>query len=100
MRTMLFLIALMASAIYNPIGLYAHDWYPSECCGGMDCGPIVHITMLPDGNRQITITNRVGVEISAVFPKDFPIRQSPDGKEHACVGYMKKPLCLYSNLQI
>jgi hypothetical protein len=95
MRKLLFLIALTACAPSS-----AHEWYPMDCCGGLDCGPILNITMYPNGNRLITIKNGSGVEKTAVFPKNFPIRLSPDGKEHACIGYANLPICLYSNDQI
>jgi hypothetical protein len=93
--TLAMLIALMV-----PVPSNSHSWYPYECCGGNDCGPVLSMSLREDGSRWIMIETLIGI-VSGVFPKDFPIRPSPDGKAHACL--MKgnalyggdRPLCLF-----
>jgi hypothetical protein len=65
----------------------AHDWYPLDCCGGGDCAEVEHVTYdrAPNGSGALPIlavTTRHG---TALVPADFPRRDSPDEKMHACM---------------
>jgi hypothetical protein len=85
---------------------HAHDWYPLECCGGYDCGPGSMQTVVgadyldvPDASSrafisEVTITNGLGFSEKAIVPQDFPRRDSPDGRLHACIvaGHLR---CLF-----
>ena len=63
-----------------PATAHAHDWYPMECCHGMDCAPVDRVDMLtPDG---ITVTSRHG---TAVIPENLPRRESRDNRMHVCM---------------
>jgi hypothetical protein len=76
----------------------AHLWYESECCDDEDCSVVLRKLARSDG---VLITTSQG---TALFPFDFPIRSSQDGREHACMGKglptdegypTKEPICLY-----
>jgi hypothetical protein len=73
----------------------AHEWYPRECCGEMDCAPVERVEPLPDGSQRLT--SRVG---NTVVPASFPRRESPDHQIHICmVRYTHfenmRPVCLF-----
>jgi hypothetical protein len=51
----------------------AHDWYPRECCSGIDCAPVERFEALPDGSLRLT--SRVG---TTIVPAAFPHQESPD----------------------
>lgn len=53
--------------------------YPSDCCGGNDCAPIITMVRLPNGD--MVVTTKHGTK---VFPKDFPWRYFESSKSHAC----------------
>jgi len=64
----------------------AHDWYPSECCGGMDCAPVDSwsITKSPDPKQlgQLVVTTKHG---TINIPPDFSKRESKDAQMHVCM---------------
>ncbi len=74
----------------------AHDWYPIECCHGMDCAPVEKVEMLPPPGitgilgspayasvpGSMMVTTKQG---SVVIPADFPRRESKDNRMHACM---------------
>ena len=64
----------------------AHDWYPAECCHGIDCATIDKIEALtPFGANTpptMVVTTKYG---SVVVPPDFPRRESQDNRMHACM---------------
>jgi hypothetical protein len=64
----------------------AHDWYPTECCHGMDCAPVDKSQLLTPSNANATpamvVTTKYG---TAVVPPDFPRRESRDNRMHACM---------------
>ncbi len=75
-----------------------HNSYPKECCSGLDCGEVVtNIKNMEDGSRYITIKLINGQYLHAIFPKEFPILPSLDSRDHACIGWGHKPLCLFLN---
>lgn len=58
----------------------AHDWYPIECCHGMDCAPVDRMDVTDAGG--ITVTSRMG---TAVVPPEMPRRESKDNRMHVCM---------------
>jgi hypothetical protein len=58
----------------------AHDWYPPECCGEMDCAPVERSEQLSDGSLRLT--SRVG---TTDVPSSFPRQPSPDHQMHICM---------------
>ena len=73
----------------------AHEWYPRECCGKMDCAPVERVEPLSDGSLRVT--SRVG---TTDVPASFPRRESPDHQMHICmVRYSHfdgmSPVCLF-----
>ena len=86
------LAALLAAA--TPAA--AHDWYPMECCHGMDCAPVEKVEMIPGPGMasllsapaqasplgEMLVTTKHG---SVVVPANFPRRESKDSRMHACM---------------
>ena len=64
----------------------AHDWYPMECCAGMDCAPVDSWSMIkspdPKALGQLVVTSKHG---TINIPPNFPIRESKDNKMHVCM---------------
>jgi hypothetical protein len=70
----------------------AHDWYPIECCSGMDCAPVEKVEIMPVQSAGIMgsttlpgtmmITTKHG---SVIVPANFPRRESKDNRMHACI---------------
>lgn len=99
------LVLLMPTVLMAPVPSKAHEdssrvTYPYSCCGNFDCGLITNLVNLPNGNRVITIKieadGKTGYLKSAVFPQGFPTLPAlDDQKEHACISYTGKPLCLF-----
>ena len=79
----------------------AHDWYPIECCHGMDCAPVENVdtiisTALGNELPALVVTTKHG---TAVVPATFPRRESKDGRMHACMrpgdGGSMRLVCLF-----
>lgn len=69
----------------------AHDWYPLECCSGMDCQqvPVETVEALSDG-YHVTLKADDHMMLlrptSYVVPySDRRIKPSPDNEYHACI---------------
>ena len=64
----------------------AHDWYPMECCHGLDCAPVDKVEVLTpisaNAPPTMVITTKFG---SVMVPPDFPRRESLDNRMHACM---------------
>lgn len=76
----------------------AHDAYPFPCCGEKDCGPIEKLIVLPNGDRIITIKLFHGLAYrTAIFPASQQSQPPIDARDHACIDFMRKPLCLFLN---
>jgi len=74
----------------------AHDWYPIECCSGMDCAVVEKVEMVPapgiagilgspayaSGPGSMSITTKHG---TVIVPANFPRRESKDHRMHACM---------------
>ena len=102
-----FLAALLVAATAAPAA--AHDWYPIECCSGMDCAAVEKVEMVPGpaisrilGRPRtprpwaMIVTTKHG---TVVVPANFPRRESKDNRMHACMrpgrdGSMRL-LCLF-----
>jgi hypothetical protein len=100
------LAALLAAA--TPAA--AHEWYPMECCSGMDCAPVEKVEMLPGPGIASMLTtpaqaNPIGGMLvttkhgSVVVPADFPRRESKDHRMHACMrpaqGGAMRLICIF-----
>lgn len=69
-----------------------HEWYPMECCSGMDCAPVISSSWVAgatfehgqrsDGIPLLVVTTQHG---TAVVPQTLPRRESKDGRMHACI---------------
>lgn len=87
----------------------AHDWYPMECCHGMDCAAVEKVEILPGaamatfappspatGPSAMIVTTKHG---SVFVPPDFPRRESKDNRMHACMRQTEtggmKLLCIF-----
>jgi hypothetical protein len=95
MRTILAALALGIS-----FGASAHEWYPTECCGGIDCAPATMTTVASSvylmgigGEKASPFTTTVTVDLpymaggrqTVIVPPDFPLRESKDSRVHACI---------------
>ena len=93
------LAALLLAALSAPASPHSDGAmiYDADCCSGIDCAPVERAEssaiataagLVPS---QLTVTTRHG---SATVPVDFPMRQSRDGRMHACIR-MGILICLY-----
>jgi hypothetical protein len=87
---------LAAALAFATTPAVAHEWYPMECCSGLDCAVVEKVEMLPGPSIAsllgtpahasplggMLVTTRHG---SAVVPADFPRRESKDHRMHACM---------------
>jgi hypothetical protein len=100
------LAALLAAA--TPVA--AHDWYPMECCSGLDCAAVEKVEILtPPAMASMIGTpaqaNPLGSMVvttkhgSVVVPANFPRRESKDHRMHACMrpghGGTMRLICLF-----
>ena len=77
--------ALWASVLSVPAVAQAHEWYPIECCAGLDCAPADSVVRQDDGSYLVTTHG-----MSVVIPANYPYwRASPDGRIHACIRKLK-----------
>src|SRR5216683_478770 len=76
-------------------GATAHEWYPRECCGNLDCAAVERVELLADGSKRLT--SRIG---TTVVPASFPRQASPDNQMHICMLRYShldgmRPTCLF-----
>jgi hypothetical protein len=72
------LLLAIATSVATPAS--AHDWYPIECCHGMDCAPVDKVEM--QEGTSLVVTSRHG---TAVVPATMPRRESKDSRMHVCM---------------
>jgi len=88
-RTILFLFSL---TLATPA--VAHDWYPIECCHGMDCAPVERAE-LQEGSTLV-VTSKHG---TGVVPASLPRRESKDHNMHVCMrptgGGQMRIICVF-----
>lgn len=91
-RAQTLMVLLTLSAVFAPAA--AHDWYPWECCSGLDCAPVDAAEVMP--GAALKVRTRHGV---ALIAPDFERRQSQDGRMHACMRPAENgvsiPICLF-----
>jgi hypothetical protein len=90
---MLFRILLLALLVAAPAR--AHDWYPIECCHGMDCAPVEYVDGVSD--QGLVVTTKHG---TTTVPSTFPRRESKDHRMHVCMrpggqGGAMRPICIF-----
>ncbi len=78
MRLGLGLAGLLVLMIPAPAG--AHDWYPIECCSGIDCAPVDQAERR-EGDTLI-VTSKHG---TGIVPSSLTRRESKDNKMHVCM---------------
>ena len=87
-------LVLSLAALLSPLEAAAHDWYPHECCHGMDCAPVDRVE--PSGPSGMTVTSRHG---TAVVPETMPRRESRDQRMHVCMqpgrGGSMRVICVF-----
>jgi len=69
----------LASILFRCAPVYAHDWYPLECCARNDCMPARGIE--GDGRGGMTVI--VG-DLRIGIPEGFAPRSSLDSRIHVC----------------
>lgn len=107
-RAIAFLIGLIgvcalmdALLIISILAVQAHDWYPMECCSGMDCAPArvesmpmpleAGMSLVPKLPSLLKVTTMHG---SVLVPANFSRRPSPDSQWHACIRG-ERLICLF-----
>jgi hypothetical protein len=83
-------IALVAAAMGWTVPVYAHSWYPYECCFGKDCHEADTVTEMPDGSAQVAVGNEM-----ITVPRSFKRRASPDFHYHLCYGKLPGKTVVY-----
>jgi hypothetical protein len=101
---------LLAALLATATPAAAHDWYPMECCHGMDCAPVEKVeileapavaSFLPNSAQPaplggMLVTTKHG---SVIVPANFPRRESKDHRMHACMrpgqGGSMRLLCIF-----
>lgn len=78
---------LVLGMLFYPLFAKAHDWYPIECCSGMDCAPVDGVQYMQpiDASSKLprlVVTTKIG---TTIVPADAKWRESKDGKMHACI---------------
>ena len=58
----------------------AHEWYPIDCCSGLDCAPVEQVQLMP--NAEMIVTSKHG---TTLVPASFPTRDSRDHRMHVCM---------------
>jgi hypothetical protein len=87
MRKRFVMMALIALAQSEATPLFAHSWYPHECCHDGDCAPADNVVRLAPTIRNASyfrVTSKFG---TVDVPASFPTRDSPDGRMHICMNY-------------
>jgi hypothetical protein len=97
---------ILAGLLLAATAASAHDWYPIECCSGMDCAPVEKVEIISLQSAGIMgsaplpgsmrITTKHG---SVIVPANFPRRESKDNQMHACIrpstGGTPRLICLF-----
>ena len=97
---------MLAGLLLTATAAAAHDWYPIECCSGMDCAPVEKVEIISLQSAGIMgsaplpgsmlITTKHG---SVIVPANFPRRESKDNQMHACIrpstGGTPRLICLF-----
>jgi hypothetical protein len=101
---------LLATLLAAATPAAAHDWYPMECCSGLDCAPVEKVeivqppavaSFLPNPANASTVggmlvTTKHG---SVLVPANFPRRESKDHRMHACMrasqGGAMRLICIF-----
>jgi len=100
---------LLAALIATATPAAAHDWYPLECCHGLDCAPVDKVEMIqgpamasmlgtatstPIGSMLVTTKHG-----TVIVPANFPRRESKDSRMHVCMrpgeGGSMRLLCIF-----
>jgi hypothetical protein len=103
-RVIIVLAALAVLCLWMLVArVMAHDWYPTECCSGIDCAPVMSTSYVAsailDGHdrgrlpmpRMVVTTSRG----TFVLPDDMPRRVSKDNRMHVCSSNTGRVLCIF-----
>ncbi|MBN9263560.1 MAG: hypothetical protein J0I57_14875 [Hyphomicrobium sp.] len=63
-----------------PAPASAHDWYPIECCSGIDCAPVDQAEFREGDTLVVTTKHGTGI-----VPSSMTRRESKDNKMHVCM---------------
>ena len=80
------ILILLIMAFLLSREVFAHSWYPQNCCSSVDCEvlPVENINETADGwHVQMCSTTRPGL-CTAGFIKRGQERHSEDGRFHLC----------------
>lgn len=63
----------------------AHEWYPMECCSGLDCAPAestAYVVLTGEVLPHLVVTTKMG---TVVIPHNTKWRDSKDNRMHVCM---------------
>lgn len=75
-RWLLAFVLLLAFDVFMLSGVFAHEWYPMECCHDKDCAPYPSDQVKETPNGYTLATGE--------FIARKAVRFSPDGHFHLC----------------
>ena len=73
-------LAALALAPVGPAFVWAHSWYPPQCCTGQDCKKVDRMEHMPDGSLLLHFGGQ-----QVVVPRGFTQQPSQDMDAHVCV---------------
>jgi hypothetical protein len=81
------ILVFAAVTAYGQFPVFAHSWYPKECCNSRDCAPVNNVAWYVSKNGNVSyliISSPLG---KAIIPENFPVRESKDGRIHVCISH-------------
>jgi hypothetical protein len=90
------IVALVCAFLWLAVlAATAHDFYPLECCHSTDCAPVDGVEVVAGATYYAGVSGMAHVPLSVTIittkhgavavPENFPRRDSPDGRMHACI---------------
>lgn len=101
------LLAALIAAAATPAA--AHDWYPMECCSGLDCAPVEKVEILQGPAMASMLGAATSPQLGSmlvsskhgtvIVPANFPRRESKDHRMHVCMrpgeGGTMRLICIF-----
>lgn len=88
-RKLLLVLSSLAFGLLLISLVQAHEWYPHECCSGMDCAPVE--AMYPLSLQDAATSSKLPALVAktkhgtTIVPPDAERRESKDHRTHVCM---------------
>jgi hypothetical protein len=80
--------ALVSSAaVTSAVPADTRSWYPRECIAIDYCAAVESLSWVVPAGADAPQPVVASMHGKAVVPKDFPVRESGDGRIHVCMRY-------------